>query len=74
MRLAAGRAQEFKTNCQTIRWQFNAYNGNKGYQVLCWVIPGRLPSERAVEKLSESGGIGYPEAGLGGSDAYLNGQ
>ncbi|MEY2606134.1 MAG: hypothetical protein QOH31_3950, partial [Verrucomicrobiota bacterium] len=33
-----------------------------------------LPSERAVEKLSESGGIGYPEAGLGGSDAYLDGQ
>jgi hypothetical protein len=36
--------------------------------------PGRLPSERAVEKLAESGGIGYPEAGLGGSDAYLDGQ
>ena len=33
-----------------------------------------LPSEHAVEKLSESGGVGYPEAGLGGSDAYLDGQ
>jgi hypothetical protein len=30
--------------------------------------------EHAVEKLSESGGVGYPEAGLGRSDAYLDGQ
>jgi hypothetical protein len=30
--------------------------------------------EQAVEKLSESGGVGYPEAGLGGSDTYLDGQ
>jgi hypothetical protein len=31
--------------------------------------PNPLPSEHAVEKLPESGGVRYPETGLGGSAA-----
>jgi hypothetical protein len=46
----------------------------RGIKFCAGSYPGRLPTERAVEKLSESGGIGYPEAGLGRSDAYLDGQ
>src|ERR1700757_745359 len=53
---------------QRLQWQQGVSSFVLGH------IPPRLPSERAVEKLAESGGIGYPEAGLGGSDAYLDGQ
>jgi hypothetical protein len=33
-----------------------------------------LSREQAVEKLSESGGVGYPEAGFGGFDSDLDSQ
>jgi hypothetical protein len=46
----------------------------RGIKFCAGSYPGHLPSECAVQKVAESGGIGYPEAGLGGSDAYLDGQ